>query len=85
LIWATTTPVRMKGNLSRFEERTDRVTVRNRLAEAVVTKEGIPVDDLFGLVKDHPEYWSSDGVHFNGKGIVVQAAQVANQIMDSCK
>ena len=50
-----------------------------------MTKEGITVDDLFGLVKDHPEYWSSDGVHFNGKGIVAQAEQVAKRIMDSCK
>ena len=32
-----------------------------------------------GLVKEHPEYWSSDGVHFNTQGI---AAQVATRIAE---
>jgi len=51
----------------------------------IATKEGIAVDDLYGLVKDHPEYWSNDGVHFNGKGVAVEAEQVAKRIMESLK
>jgi lysophospholipase L1-like esterase len=53
-----------------------RVQARNKIAEGMVTKEGIAVDDLYGLVKDHPEYWSNDGVHFHSKGIAVEAEQV---------
>ena len=46
-----------------------------------MTKEGIGVDDLYSLVKDHAEYWSHDGVHFNGKGIAVEAEQVSKRIL----
>ena len=66
-------------------EGTKRVQARNKIAEAIVAKEGIAVDDLYGLVKDHSEYWSQDGVHFNGKGIAAQAEQVSKRILDSLK
>jgi lysophospholipase L1-like esterase len=85
LIWATTTPTCTKGDLTVFAEGTKRVEARNKIAEGIVTKEGIAVDDLYGLVKDHPEYWSPDGVHFNGKGIAVQAEQVMKSITESFK
>jgi lysophospholipase L1-like esterase len=85
LIWATTTPTRTKGNLSVIAEGTKQVQARNKIAEGIVAKEGIAVDDLYGLVKDHAEYWSGDGVHFNSKGIAVQAEQVSKRISDSIK
>ena len=85
LIWATTTPTRTKENLSVIAEGTKRVQDRNKIAEGIVTKEGIAVDDLYDLVKDHAEYWSQDGVHFNGKGVAVQAEQVAKQISERLK
>ena len=43
----------------------------------------IAVNDLYGLVQDHAEFWSNDGVHFNSKGIAVQAKQVTKRIMES--
>ena len=49
------------------------------------TEIAITVDDLYGLVKDHPEYCSNDGVHFNGKGVAVQAEQVTKRILESLK
>ncbi len=85
LIWATITPVRQSANLAIFDERTKRVEARNKIAEGIVTKEGIAVDDLYTLVKDHPECWSHDGVHFNGKGIAIQAEQVSKRILESIK
>jgi len=85
LIWATITLVRQSANLAIFDERTKRVEARNKIAEGIVTKEGIAVDDLYTLVKDHPEYWSHDGVHFNGKGIAIQAEQVSKRILESIK
>ena len=48
-----------------------------------MTREGIAVDDLYGLVKDHAEYWSPDGVHFNAQGIVAQAEQATKPILES--
>ena len=83
LIWATTTPVRQAGNLGVIAEETKRVEARNKIAERIVGREKLAVNDLFGLVKDHPEYWSADGVHFNAQGIAAQAAQVATRIAEA--
>ena len=85
LIWGTTTPMRQSGKLDVIAEGTKRVQARYKIAEGIVTKAGIAVDDLYGLVKDHAEYWSGDGVHFNGRGIAVQAKQVAKRIMENLK
>ena len=80
LIWATTTPMRKPKDLSVVAENTKRVQARNKIAEGIVSTEGIAVDDLYGLVKDHTDYWSPDGVHFNAKGIAAQAEQVTTRI-----
>ena len=85
LIWATITPMRQPGKLDVIAESTKRVQARNKIAEGIVAKEGIAVDDLYGLVKDHPEYWSPDGVHFNAKGIAVQTEQATKRIMENLK
>jgi lysophospholipase L1-like esterase len=85
LIWATTTPMRKTGDLAVVAAGTNRVKARNKIAEEFVSGESIAVDDLYRLVKDHPEYWSADGVHFNGKGIDVQAEQVSRRIAESLK
>ena len=85
LVWATTTPMRQAGKLDVIAEGTKRVEARNGIAEKIVAKEGIAVDDLYGLVKDHPEYWSQDGVHFNGQGVAVQAEQVTKRILEAIR
>ena len=41
------------------------------------------MDDLYGLVKDHPEYRSPDGVHFNAQGIAAQVEQVTKRITET--
>lgn len=81
IIWAHTTPVMQKG--SPQNAQTDRVRTRNRTAADYAAKNGIPVDDLFSLVVDHPEWYSPDGVHLNGKGIDAQARQVADCILSA--
>jgi hypothetical protein len=85
LIWATTTPMRKAGDLTVLAEGAARVKARNQIAAKFVAREPIAVDELYALVKDHPEYWSADGVHFNGKGIEVQAEQVSKRILESLK
>jgi lysophospholipase L1-like esterase len=81
LIWATITPMRQSGKLDVIAEGTKRVEARNKIAERIVSAKAIAVNDLYGLVKDHPEYWSQDGVHFNEKGISAQAAQVSQRVL----
>ncbi len=80
LIWASTTDVRQRDRLEAADPKTARIIQRNRAAAGVVQKENIPIDDLFSLVRDHPEYHAQDGVHFNAKGSETLAAQVSNSI-----
>jgi len=81
LIWATTTPVRNRDNLQQINERTERVRARNQIAAAIMKERDIPMNDLFGIVEQHPEFFSGDGVHFNGKGKEAQAAAVAESVL----
>ena len=81
LIWTTTTPVREKTDLNTFSKQTDRVIERNQMAAEIVKEQGIATDDLFELVKGHPEWQSNDGVHFNGGGNEAMARQVAESVL----
>jgi len=81
LIWTTTTPVREKTDLNTFSKQTDRVIERNRLAAEIVKEQRIAMDDLFELVKSHPEWQSGDGVHFNGSGNEAMGKQVAESVL----
>ena len=80
-IWATTTPMRESSDLQKFSERTDRVKVRNQLAAEIMKKHRVPTDDLFEFVKDHADWQSTDGVHFNANGNEGLAKQVAESVM----
>ncbi len=80
LVWASSTDVREKGHLETVGTGTAQVVQRNEAVAAVMAKKSIPVEDLFALVKDHPEYHVNDGVHFNDQGYAVLAAQVAKTI-----
>jgi len=80
LIWATTTPVRNRDDLSRLSDRTERVRERNRIALEILKKRGVPVDDLCGLVENRPDFYAGDGTHFNEKGRAAQGKQVAETI-----
>lgn len=78
LIWANTTPLKVSptGGTGATD---DRIAARNVIAAEAIKPYGIPVDDLFTPMKGHPEL-HSDNVHFNGKGVALQAAQVADVI-----
>lgn len=80
LIWATTTPVRVRGDLKKVGERTERVRLRNKIAIEIMKKRDIPTNDLFGLVENQPDWYSGDGTHFNAKGKSAQAKQVAESV-----
>lgn len=80
LIWATITPVRQAKQLDRLDPLTIRVQARNDVAEELVKKAGIPIDDLYTVVEKHPEYYSNDGVHFNPKGVAALAEQVVKSV-----
>ena len=81
LIWAQTTPMRNAADLTTFDPRTARIRERNRIACDLANARNVPVNDLFSLVADHPEYYADDGVHFNEKGQAVLGERVASFII----
>ena len=81
LIWASSTPMRLPEDLQRFAPDNTRVDERNRLAELIMKEHRIPINDLNKIGAEHPEFYSNDGAHFNGKGKAAQAKQVAEMIL----
>jgi hypothetical protein len=81
LICATTTGQRRPQHLEQFSPFHQRIQTRNAIARELAGKEGIPVNDLFGLVAGHPEYYSDDGTHFKPVGVEAAGRQVAGMIL----
>lgn len=81
LIWASTTPIRNGEGMNSFEERTERVKVRNRIAQDCIKGKNIETDDLFGFVENHPEYYAGgDGTHLVSSGVTAMAKKVVESI-----
>jgi lysophospholipase L1-like esterase len=78
LIWASSTDI--VGSRPPKDLTLARITARNRLAATVATRQRIPVDDLFSVVKDHADYHLADGVHFTSQGYGLLAAHVAASV-----
>lgn len=82
LIWAATTPLKESKTLppgDHTRSSDERIEARNAIALEAIKGKGIAVNDLNAPMRGHPEY-HSDNVHFNGDGVKVQAAQVAEQV-----
>lgn len=82
LIWASTTPLKVSPALpadNQTQATDERIAARNAIAQKFMLPNGIPVDDLYTPMLDHPEY-HSDNVHFNDRGVALQATQVAGHI-----
>jgi len=56
-----------------------RVDDRNSIAQGIMNRENIPIDDLHALTIGHPEFYSGD-VHFNEKGKELQSDHVSAAI-----
>ena len=85
VIWATTTPRRSPEMVAPLVTDNEKVKERNRIAVEYMTQHGIAVDDLFGLVAEHPEYYNlpQDGTHFNAQGQAVEGKQISEIILRS--
>ncbi len=81
LIWASTTPVRSGSGMRDFDPFTERVKERNFIALECIAEQDIVVNDLFGLIENHPEYYADgDGIHLVHDGTIALARQVAHII-----
>jgi hypothetical protein len=86
LIWADTTPVLhdstsgpATGGSSNARATNARINERNRIAAAIMSKQGITIDDQHALMLAHQDTHNGD-VHFTEAGSAIQAAQVAQSI-----
>lgn len=82
--WAgqASTPVRTGKDFAEFGPWTTQVKERNNIADAYVRRAGIPIDDLYALILDHPEFYAgADGVHLNAEGKAAEARSVADAIL----
>ena len=80
LILVTSTPRRTPRNLQQLTAGNARVEARNRILRQAAETREVPVDDLYGLVIDHPGYHSNDGTHFAQAGKEKQAQKVAEMV-----
>ena len=82
LIWASSTPVRTGKDFAEIGLWTTRVKARNNIAGTYVRRAGIPIDDLYAVVLDHPEFCvGADGIHPNAAGKAAEAHSVADSIL----
>ena len=75
LVWATCTPA--LHDSSKGETTNARVDERNRLAAALMGREGIAIDDQHTLMMQHKDMYIDD-VHFSEAGSAIQGAQAAD-------
>jgi lysophospholipase L1-like esterase len=81
LVLATTTPMRRGKDMTEFNTTTARVRARNQIVRDLASRRNLPVDDLFALVVNEPDFYvGGDGVHLAPKGKSAQAAQVAAEV-----
>ena len=76
LIWASTTPVKKDTEPGPTNARVD---ARNSIAESIVKRAGIAIDDQHGLMTQHADLYQ-DSVHFSEQGAVLQGKQAAQGI-----
>lgn len=84
LIWASTTPLPDKYN---DETGGDQKIARlNEIAAGIMQKHGIPIDDLYGLVKPRQqELQNTNDCHFPEEKYAVLGNQVAQSILKALK
>ena len=83
LAWRTSTPIREKGDLNKFNaERNPRIIRRNAFAAKVAINLDIPVVDLYTPMAKNIDYFSPDAMHYNEQGKKAQAQILAEFIKE---
>lgn len=80
IVWVNTTVRRVPNDLMNFVPLNATVLTRNKAVEDFAKTKNIPVVDSYTLSNEHPDYFLSDGVHFNEKGILEEAKGVVAEI-----
>lgn len=81
LIWGSTTPVTEEGEPELNKEINPVIIERNRLADGVMDKYRVQVNDLYGLMKDKLYLARLDRFHWEFDGYELMAKQCATFIL----
>ncbi|QDU57356.1 SGNH/GDSL hydrolase family protein [Aeoliella mucimassa] len=86
LIWASSTPVTVKGNPEQLEPEINPVIVEhNRMAAEVMDEMHVPVSDFYGLLADKLEHARGDSFHWNGPAYKLLSEQASETIRVALK
>lgn len=80
LVWATTTPMTVAGAPEKLDEVDKLIAERNELCKPIMQQEGIPIDDLYGVVLPHLNLAVGDRAHWTDKGYDLLADAAASSI-----
>lgn len=81
LIWASSTPVTVKGDPAKLEPEINTTIVEhNRMAAAVMKEENVPVNDLYALMVSRLDLARGDQFHWKGEGSALQGKAVAEMV-----
>lgn len=83
LIWVNTTARRIANRTSELDSLNQQVIDRNSAVENFVREKKIPIVDSYTLSIDHPEFFKSDGIHFEKDGVNKEAKGVEKQILEA--
>ena len=73
--------MRTGPDMREFDPKIERVRKRNQIAAAYLADKEVVINDLFGCVEEHPEYYAGgDGPHPVKTG--VEAEALANRVAD---
>lgn len=80
LVWGSSTPITVNGDVNTLAESNAVVLERNALAAGLMGELGILVNDLYATVAGKPELRSTDGYHYNGDGYEALGKAVADAV-----
>lgn len=86
LIWATTTPITVKGLPTQLDPVLNPLIVeRNTLCAPIMQENGIEVDDLYSVVAGRLDLARGDRFHWNSEGFQLLADAVVKAILPYLK
>jgi alpha-L-fucosidase len=86
LIWASSTPVTIKGRPEELDPEINQVIFgHNRMAAEVMEELHVPVNNLYGLLVNRLDLARGDSFHWNSDAYELLGEQTANQIEDALK
>ena len=81
LVWVNTTARRIKDNVAVFEEHNQGVINRNKAVGNFTRSHSITLLDFYSISVNHPEYYETDGIHFNKEGVDEEARFLSDEVI----